>query len=66
MPHFSFEPLRVRAYLQTPVISDKHLPLDGIVFNHFIRDKFGAKTHTLPRQSTLPEYSGMDLPFQKA
>lgn len=62
---FNFKPLRIRAYLQTPVISDKYLPLDGILFNQFIRDKFGPKTHTLARQSTLPEYSGMDLPIQK-
>lgn len=60
-----FTPLRIRAYLQTPVISDKYLPLDGIIFNHFIRYKFGAKAITLPRQSTVQKYSGMDLPIQK-
>lgn len=60
-----FKPLNIRAYLQTPIISDKFLPLDGIIFNHFIRDKFGRKSHTEPRKSIVPEYSGLDLPFLK-
>jgi CRISPR type IV-associated protein Csf3 len=60
-----FKPLHIRAYLQTPVISDRCLPLDGIIFNHFVRDKMGAKTHTLARQSTVPDFSGFNLPFLK-
>jgi len=61
----NFQPLRVRAYLQTPVISDRFLPLDSILFNHFIRDQFGPKTITRPRESTNKEYSGQSLPIQK-
>lgn len=60
-----FKPLHIRAYLQTPIISDRFLPLDGIIFNHFIREKFGRRSHTESRRSTLPEYSGFDLPFLK-
>lgn len=60
-----FQPLHIRAYLQTPIICDRYLPLDGIIFNQFIREKFGAKSHTLPRQSTNKEYSGFNLPLQK-
>jgi CRISPR type IV-associated protein Csf3 len=61
----NFEPLKVRAYLQTPVVSDKYLPLDGILFNHFIRDLFGPKVMTRPRQSDVAEYSEKSLPIQK-
>jgi CRISPR type IV-associated protein Csf3 len=61
----TYQTLHVRAHIQTPIISDQNLPLDGIIFNHFIRDKFGAKDFTLPRESTLKEWSGLDLPFQK-
>lgn len=60
-----FNTLQIRAYLQTPIISDKYLPLDGIVYNQFVRDMFGPKGITLPRQSLIPEYSQKDLPFQK-
>ncbi len=61
----NFQPLKIRAYLQTPIISDKFLPLDGILFNHFIRDIFGAKDITKARESTVSEYSGKNLPIQK-
>lgn len=60
-----FRPLKIRATLQTPVISDKYLPLDGILFNHFIRDIFGPKTITKPRQSTEALFSGQHLPLLK-
>ena len=65
MQENSFKPLKIRAYLQTPVISDKYLPLDAILYNHFIRDIFGVKNYTKSRQSTVGEYSGKDLPIQK-
>lgn len=61
----SFQNLRVRAYMQTPVISDKFLPLDGILFYHFIRDKFGAEEYTLSRESNEKVYSGFSLPIMK-
>ena len=65
MQDFTFKPLKIRAHLQTPVISDKFLPLDGIIFNHFIRDIFGAKDITKARESAVAEYSGKNLPIQK-
>ena len=65
MRNITFNPLKIRAYLQTPVISDKYLPLDGILFNQFIREIFGAKEITKARESAVPEYSGKNLPIQK-
>lgn len=58
-----FQPLKIRAYLQTPVISDKYLPLDAIIFNHFIRDIFGPKVITESRKSSVREFSGKLLPI---
>lgn len=61
----TFQPLHVRAYIQTPIISDRCLPLDGILFNHFVRDRLGPKTHTLPREVTISDDLVMGLPFEK-
>lgn len=61
----NFEPLHIRAHLQTPVISDIFLPLDGVIFNQFIRDVFGPKDFTKPRESMVSEYSEKSLPIQK-
>lgn len=60
-----FVPLKIRAYLQTPIISDQYLPIDGIMFNHFIRDIFGPKVVTHARKSDVALYSGKNLPFLK-
>lgn len=57
--------IRVRAYLQTPVVSDKFLPLDGILFYHFIRENFGEQDFTLARESNEKVYSGLSLPIWK-
>ena len=38
-----FKKLRIRAYLQTPVISDQYLPLDSILYYHLVRREVGEK-----------------------
>lgn len=60
-----FAPLKITAHLQTPVITDGFLPLDSILYNHYIRDIFGPKAAMQPRKSSVPEYSGHSLPIQK-
>ena len=35
------EPLRITAYLQSPVICDDRLPLDGVLFYFLAREQFG-------------------------
>ena len=62
----NFKTLHIRAYLQTPVISDQFLPLDAILYNQFIRNHFGPKKggHS-PRQSIIKEGSGLQMPIQK-
>lgn len=59
------QPLRIRAYLQSRVVSDKYLPLDGILYNIAVREKYGEQTVSLARQSTVPEGGGVRLPFGK-
>jgi len=59
----NYQNIRVRAYLQTSVVSDKFLPLDGILFYHFIRENFGAEEYTLARESNEKIYSGLKLPI---
>lgn len=38
-----FTPLRVTAWLQTPVVTDGTLPLDGILFYQACRDRLGER-----------------------
>lgn len=44
----SFEPLRVRAWLRTPVISDQWLPLDAVLFYQAARDQLPPQIVTIP------------------
>lgn len=61
-----FHPLHIRAYLQAPVVSDAYLPLDGILYHHYVRSVFGPKkTGHSPRQSMVPKGAGIELPIQK-
>lgn len=66
MPEIDFIPLRVRAYLQAPVVCDAYLPIDGILYYHYVRSIFGAKkTGHQPRQSMVRQGAGIQLPIQK-
>lgn len=49
-------PLRITAHLQTPVVSDATLPLDGVVWALLHRDAYGAQDVTYSGMSaaTLP------------
>lgn len=61
-----FEPLRIRAYLQTGIISDQFLPLDGVLYAQTVRDKVGERDYCLPLQNTIPEGKQICLPIRKA
>jgi hypothetical protein len=41
-------PLRIAAWLQSPVLCDPYLPLDGAIFACQIREAFGPEQMTLP------------------
>lgn len=64
MPEFT--PLHIRAYLQAPVVSDRFLPLDSILYYHYVRSVFGPKeTAHRPRESMVKKGAGIQLPIQK-
>lgn len=54
----SFEPLRVRAYLRAGILSDKWLPLDGILFYQAVRDDLGPQAVTIPGGTLLAQEKG--------
>ncbi len=54
--------LKIRAYLQTPVLSDIYLPLDGILYYHAVRKYKGIQEFTKPGESTNLDYI---LPIEK-
>ena len=60
-----FNPLRIRAYLVTPVISDEYLPLDGVLYYHQVRSQYGARDVTYPNQSDVCEGGDVSLPILK-
>lgn len=66
MHQFNFQNLRIRAYLQTGIISDQFLPLDGVIYAQFVREKMGERDYTLPGQNNIPEGQKIYLPFRKA
>lgn len=61
-----FKPLRIRAWLQIGIISDQFLPLDGVIYAHYVREKMGPRNITLPLENTVPEGQQIQLPFRKA
>lgn len=61
-----FRQLRIRAYLQTGIISDQFLPLDGILYYHLVRDMFGEQFISKPGESNIRESAGIILPIKKA
>lgn len=44
----SCEPLRVTAHLMTGVVTDRWLPLDGVLLYEFCRREYGAQAFTIP------------------
>lgn len=54
---------RIRAFLQTAVMSDKYLPFDGILQYFFMKEKYGEEAITLPRETIVSEF--VDLPIAK-
>lgn len=60
-----FQNLRIRAYLQTGVISDPFLPLDAVMYSHLVREKFGDKGISKPGESNVREGANITLPIKK-
>lgn len=56
---------RIRAYLQTGVISDQFLPLDGILYYQLVRREMGEKTISKPGESNVRQGANLTLPIKK-
>ena len=57
--------LRIRAYPRCGIISDQFLPLDGILFYHFVRRHFGEQIFTKSGESNIPKDFGLYLPLKR-
>lgn len=64
--NYKFTPVRIRAWLQTGVISDQFLPLDGVLYGQYVREKLGERHVSVPLANTVPEGQSISLPFRKA
>lgn len=63
---FAFEPLRIRAWLQSGIISDQFLPLDSVIYGQYVREQMGDRNFTVPGASMVPESFSIQLPFRKS
>ncbi len=61
----TFQFLRIRAHLQTGVISDQFLPLDSILYYHHVRENMGEKYYSMSGESNVRECALMTLPIKK-
>lgn len=61
---YTLEPLHVRAYLRTPVIADRWLPLDGVLLYQAHRDKMGPRIVTIPGDYTCNGVSTLPLAIE--
>ena len=53
-----FVPLRICAWMRTPIIADKWLPLDGLLLYQATRADLGRQDLTVPGKSLLEEPKG--------
>ncbi len=60
-----FEPLRIRAYLRTEVVSDRYLPFDSVLYYHAVRAKFGEQIVSIPGRGVEVDYGQVVLPIRK-
>lgn len=62
----SFRPLHVRAYLRTPVVSDRYLPLDGVLLYQAARQALGVRVCAEPGASPPGEIHKVRVPLGMA
>lgn len=56
-------PLRITAHLQTPVVSDATLPIDGILYYAIHRDRYGGQEVTVSGSHAVSTLSHTDMPL---
>lgn len=65
MERAKFKNLRIRAYLQTPIISDNFLPIDSILFAVKCRKMLPPMDFTLSKENHVKEVANIQLPIIK-
>lgn len=58
MDSSNFENLRVRAWMQSPIVSDDWCPLDGALLYQFVREDLGYQEVTISGASLLEQPKG--------
>lgn len=58
------EPLRITAHLTCGVVSDRFLPLDGLLHYQLVRERHGAQDVSLPGRSAI-RIGGLTLPLAR-
>jgi CRISPR type IV-associated protein Csf3 len=61
---YNLEPLRIRAYLRSGVVSDKWRPLDGVLLYQAHRDALGPQTVTIPGDYTVQGVATLPLAIE--
>jgi CRISPR type IV-associated protein Csf3 len=64
LPRAIMRPLQITAMLQSPVISDESLPIDGILRAAMMRDAYGEQTYTVAGDGR-EHGSGVSLPIAR-
>lgn len=58
------EPLKITAWLACGVISDRFMPLDGLLHYQLVRERYGAQAASLPGRSAI-RIGGLTLPIRQ-
>lgn len=62
----TFEPLKITAWMQTPVITDAWLPIDAIVYYHAMADQNGPQIATMAGAHNAPTGDQQSyMPFRR-
>lgn len=59
----AYTPIHIRAYLQTGVVGDGAIPLDGLLFNAIMREEYGAEILQIPGRYSVPELPTDRIPI---
>lgn len=65
LPRSAFEPLRITAWLQSPIITDGTLPIDGVLYYLAHREALGSQAMTIPGGMAHGGHSGATLPLAR-
>jgi hypothetical protein len=65
LPDSAFEPLRITAWLECPVVCDRYLPIDGVLYSIAMREKYGCQEFTQSGSDHEPRVTGVQLPLKR-